>query len=73
MEKKEFDAKKLELLSDEELKEVEGGVGFRVSNAYCEGHITEASCRGTNVCKWHPSRHWDNITGQWVEGWCIAK
>ena len=37
MEKKEFDAKKLELLSDEELKEVEGGVGFRVSNAYCVG------------------------------------
>ncbi len=61
------------ILSDEELKEVAGGTRNIVSNAYCEGHLTEASCRGTNVCKWQPSRHWDHITGQWVEGWCIAK
>lgn len=56
------------ILSDEELKEVAGGI----SNEYCMGHITEQSCRATHVCQWHPSIHEDPFTKQMVDGWCVS-
>ena len=57
------------ILTDEELKEVAGGV----SNEYCMGHLTERSCRTTHVCVWHYSPHEDPYTKQWVDGWCVSK
>lgn len=63
------------VLSDEELKDVSGGTEQNVNPTiyYCEGHITEQSCRGTNLCQWHPGRHEDHVTGTVVEGWCVPK
>ena len=58
MEKKEFDAKKLELLSEEELLNVCGGDGelSEVMNmarkAACENAKTEVDCNSLGFCTW---------------------
>ena len=59
------------VLSDEQLKDVAGGVF--VSQNYCEGHLTAESCRGTNVCQWFPGKRFDSISNQWVDGTCVTK
>ncbi|MBR5184194.1 MAG: hypothetical protein IKW15_06975 [Bacteroidales bacterium] len=63
--------KKNTVLSDEDLKNVAGGVC--VSQEYCEGHLTAESCRATHVCQWFPGKRFDIITNQWTEGSCVTK
>ena len=58
MEKKEFDAKKLELLSEEELLNVCGGDGEfsemmnMARKAACENAKTPADCNSLGFCTW---------------------
>ena len=59
------------ILSDEQLKDVTGGV--YVSQEYCEGHLTAESCRATGVCQWFPGKRFDSISNQWVDGTCVTK
>ena len=60
------------ILSEEELKEVEGGGRFRAPKAYCEAHLTMESCHGTGLCRWYSDRRWDDISQQWVDGYCYT-
>ncbi len=58
MEKKEFDAKKLELLSEEELLNVCGGDGEfsemmnMARKAACENAKTKVDCASLGFCTW---------------------
>ena len=61
------------ILSEEELKEVAGG-GRSAPTAYCEAHLTLESCHATGCCRWwYSGRRWDNISQQWVDGYCGSK
>ena len=51
MEKKEFDEKKYELLTDEELKEVAGAGALDFINS-CLAISDRQSCESRNFCKW---------------------
>ena len=68
MEKKEFDAKKLELLSEEELLNVCGGDGelsedmIMARNAACWNARTKPACNSLGFCTWIKSP--DNIFGR---------
>ena len=59
------------VLSDEELKDVAGGASY-VPQSYCEGHVTEKSCRATSVCVWFAGKRYDPVSG-WVDGTCVTK
>ncbi len=53
MEKKEFDEKKYELLTDEELKEVAGGASGSSQSEECNRHKKPEDCIKIKYCKWH--------------------
>ena len=59
------------ILSEEELKEVAGG-GRTAPTAYCEAHLTLESCHATGGCRWYSDRRWDDISQQWLDGYCYS-
>ena len=56
MEKKEFDEKKYELLTDEELKEVAGAGALDFINS-CLAISDRQSCESRNFCKWDENQN----------------
>ena len=70
MEKKEFDAKKLELLSEEELLNVCGGDGElsemmnMARKAACENAKTKTDCASLGFCTWIISSLNYNVYGR---------
>ena len=73
MENLDLNAKKLELLTDEELKEVTGGSDpfaetLKVMNkAKCDSAETEEDCNQLNFCVWKLE------STSWIKGKCYYK